>query len=67
MSVDSSASSTAGTMRLKRLIKPPAKPVVLDLRDDYENCQINKEYIVNSRKMCYNIYAYYTYKEKRYE
>ena len=30
VSVDSSASSTAGTMRLKRLIKPPAKPVVLD-------------------------------------
>ena len=31
MSVDSSASSTAGTVHLKCLIKPPAKPVVLDL------------------------------------
>ncbi|MBE7062094.1 MAG: hypothetical protein E7382_06115 [Clostridiales bacterium] len=37
MSVDSSASSTAGTMRLKRLIKPPAKPVVLD--SQFLNCE----------------------------
>lgn len=31
LSGTSSTSSAAGTMRLKRLIKPPAQPVVLDL------------------------------------
>lgn len=30
LSGTSSTSSAAGTMRLKRLIKPPAQPVVLD-------------------------------------
>ena len=32
LSGTSSTSSAAGTMRLKRLIKPPAQPVVLDLK-----------------------------------
>ena len=35
LSGTSSTGSAAGTMRLKRLIKPPAQPVVLDLDNFY--------------------------------
>ncbi|HIY46162.1 MAG TPA: hypothetical protein H9731_06595, partial [Candidatus Borkfalkia excrementipullorum] len=34
LSGTSSTSSAAGTMRLKRLIKPPAQPVVLDYTEE---------------------------------
>ena len=38
-SVNSSASSTAGTMHLKCLIKPPAQPVVLDSAANTETAE----------------------------